>query len=165
MDENSTLNITQALTYELQKQRQLSQTALNQISPYMEVFEDTGWTVKDVISHITMWEMEKTRAVEAFLVGQKYRIPRFNPKKVDSFNKKHYDKHKNDPVKEVMDEWSAVRERLIEAVRAIPVSRMGEDVVPPWGGEPISLTDLIRDAVRYEQEYIDRILYAAANQD
>ena len=70
----------------LDDRRSKAHAFVTSLSPNMIVYEDTNWTVKDLITHLTAFEADMVKAIQAFLDGQKYRLDLRGQTSLDGFN-------------------------------------------------------------------------------
>lgn len=68
---------------------------------------DEGWSVKDVLAHVTTWEKMMIRWVEESLRGEVPDRPRPGESwdDLDELNAELYEKHKDRPLDDVMEEF------------------------------------------------------------
>ena len=87
---------------------------LESIDPVLEI--SPGWTIKEVVGHITAWEIVIHKALKAFLVGDP---PYFlREQDFDLFNKGEVEKRSGWTLDEVICEWGEVRDDLKKTITA-----------------------------------------------
>ena len=79
-----------------------------------------GWSIKDIIAHITWWEEEALKHLPTILEGGK--PPRYSVAYggIDAFNALMTEQKKNLPLSEVLRQRDDIHLRLIEFIRDAP---------------------------------------------
>jgi hypothetical protein len=97
-----------------------------------------GWTVKDVIAHVTAWEAELLSWLQSAAKGAKPNIPTFTEDYVNGFNDRIYQENRERSYMEVFSDFQQVYHELLTALNNLPdeqdalqwtLWRNGE---PPW---------------------------------
>ena len=148
-----------ALIESVHQSRQSIQAVLDTLQPDSIVHPDSGWTVKDLLAHLTMWEIHYTKAIEAFNSGgDPYLIPNFTHDDLDEFNQAQYDLHKNDAPEDVIENWKVAREDFLAAITAVSDDKMNDRLPAPANPEmsPRILT-LITFAAGHEKWHMDEM--------
>lgn len=108
-----------------------------------------GWSVKDIIAHLTIWERRGTQwiawARESLQTGQVQHAG-YSAKDVDRLNAEHYQQNKDRPLQAVLDEFRQVFPALIEQVEAINEDDLDMVVQADWTDHQLVT---IRDVVRW----------------
>jgi hypothetical protein len=145
------------LLVRLDRGRQEADAALAGIDLLAVVHPDTGWTVKDLLAHIAVWEEEMTLGIEAFSQGGVHLLPREDI--LEPYNQRRQLEFAAMPVGEVIAYWRAVRERFSAAVQAVLVSQLDEPFPAPWNRlREYSAADFVFIALAHEQEHIEQII-------
>lgn len=114
---------------------------LRAVAPNTIVHPNSGWTVKDIITHLSGWEEITMRVVEAFLDGTQIDIPTA-PEAVEAFNQQMYEAHKHLTAEEAFAQWEAIRERMKALIMAFPDDQF--DTPFPRGSAFFTLPQLIK---------------------
>lgn len=92
------------------------------------------WTMKDLIGHLTDWEIVAVDALRQLAVGQTpefdYTIGAF-----DAFNNPNAEARKAQPWAEVWTEFEAVRQEMITLLESITPENMARKFKAPWGSD------------------------------
>ncbi len=141
------------LREEIKIARQKSREALQNIDPQKVIYQESGWRVLDILAHITAWEEEAIRSLQAFHQGSSYRITDFVDD--DSYNHDQYLKRKDLSTEAVFEAWERTREVFQESVLA--VEPMTGTMLLPWG-EWNTVPHLVREMLKHEEEHIHDIV-------
>jgi hypothetical protein len=113
------------------------------------VYEEEGWTVKDVIGDIVAWEAEGLAAIQAHITGDEY-----HP---DTSYEPVYQDPQDRTAAKLYAAWEAVGELLRAAIVEIPPDRRLMLVRCPWG-EYGHVDKLVGDLIAYQREHLNAIL-------
>ena len=119
---------------------------------------DGGWTVKDVLSHISTWERRIVRAVGQGQRGERVDWPEpgvpLTDDGVDEVNARDFAAHRGDALPNVVAESQASFDALMSCVDAMTEA----DVMsaPPWRNIPMHLM-IGANAWEHYREHIDQI--------
>ncbi|MBE2195472.1 MAG: ClbS/DfsB family four-helix bundle protein [Anaerolinea sp.] len=108
----------------LQAQRLMLEVTLEQLLPedMLLVVEPGIMTVKDIVSHVNLWDQRGTVWLQEAARGETPTIPL--PGKtwhdLDALNQEAYEAHKDDPLAEVLETFAALFPPLLEVVKTIP---------------------------------------------
>jgi hypothetical protein len=113
-----------------------------------------GWTIKEMLAHMTGWDDATIDALRAHVVGRPPSLDairslnEYNHHTVSSRNDLDYD--------HVMKEWRLTRQVLRTLIEQMPEDKFVEPVIVPWGetATVIYLVDMFRD---HEEEHINDI--------
>ena len=113
-----------------------------------------GWTIKEVVGHITAWEMVIHKALKAFRAGDP---PYFlREQDFDLFNKGEVEKRSAWTLDEVIREWKEVREDLKKTIKKLKEDDLPIEMVLPWGSER-TVQELIEIIAEHEQEHAEDV--------
>lgn len=136
-----------------------SMTALESIDPTTVIFQDSGWTVRDLIDHVSMWEDEKVKGLQAFVNDDVYLTPDFAVEDLSAYNRKMRDARLECSVDDVYSSWRTIRHQLIAVVEIMTENQLKAAMTPPWGGaDTIRAIALAQDAIRHQQEHMEQIM-------
>ena len=149
-----------ALLETIQQSRQAIQSVIEGVDPKTVIHLDSGWTIKDLLAHLTMWEIHYTKALEAFNAGDEpYVIPNYSYEQIDDYNQRQYKVYKPEVMDDVLEKWAAAREAFIAAVTLFDEKRADERMPAPANPTqtPRVLT-LIKFALGHEKWHQDEIV-------
>ena len=111
-----------------------------------------GWTIKEMIGHITAWEIVIDKGLTAYLQGDP---PYFMQEQdFDIFNQQAVDFRSDWRSDRVQQEWMAVRGRLLETIQKLAETDLDDEIVTPWGSER-TVRVLIEIAGEHEFEHLE----------
>lgn len=121
---------------------------------------DDGWSVKDVLAHINVWERRIVRAIEAGSRGGRVDWPEpgislSDHGALDALNARDFESHRSDALDAVITESQASFDALIECVDGLP-----DDVVmraPSWRPQIPLFRMIGANAWEHYREHIDQI--------
>ena len=132
--------------------RQKMDAIASETDPALEICP--GWTIKEVIGHITAWEIVIHKAIRAFTAGDP---PYFlREQDFDLFNQGAVEYRSAWPLDQVFQEWKDVRAVLRETILGLDPTLLGEELVLPWGSER-TLAELIEILGEHESEHLEQI--------
>ena len=149
LDPDSTL--FQLIT-QIDEIREEMRELIQKTDPNVEVCP--GWTIKEVLRHITAWENVIHKGILAFRDGEP---PYFiHNQDFDLFNQEAVDYRAKWTLEEVIQEWEQVRLELRSTIQGLEESLLFEEMVLPWGSER-TLQELIEIVAEHEAEHKDGI--------
>jgi len=114
-----------------------------------------GWTIKEMIAHITAWEIVIHRAIQTYLAGEP---PYFlHEQDFDIFNEEAVDYRASWSLEKVLQEWKDVREDLKKTVQKLKETDLDVEMVLPWGSER-TVAELIEIIGEHEGEHMKDII-------
>ncbi len=130
--------------------RKEMQVLVKKTDPGLEICP--GWTIKEVVGHITAWEIVIDKALIAFQAGDP---PYFlREQDFDLFNKGEVEKRSVWTLDEVIREWGEVRDDLIKTIIKLNENDLPIEMVLPWGSER-TVQELIEIIAEHEQEHAE----------
>jgi len=154
--DNGTSQLTDLIDY-IDGVRGKMEAVVSDTDPGLEICP--GWTIKEVIGHITAWEIVIHKAIRAYLAGDP---PYFlREQDFDRFNAQAVEYRSAWPLDQVLQEWKDIRKGLRETIQTLDPSLLGDELVLPWGSER-SLAELIEILGDHESEHMEGILKAAS---
>lgn len=96
------------------------------------------WTVKDILAHITAWEVELLRWLDRASTGKAPEIPAPGEwaEYTDEFNDQSYLANQDRPLDDVLLEFQEVYRRVLFELEALP-NNLDDDYWSVWfGGKP-----------------------------
>jgi hypothetical protein len=99
------------------------------------------WSAKDVLSHITSYEINLGKILQEFIdKGKSEENPKGDSK---SFNDDETAKRRDKNFQEVLDEYTKAHEEVMALITQIPAEKCHEVGTMPWYGEEYSLDDYL----------------------
>jgi len=151
MEEHNS-QLTELVAY-IDSVRRKMEAVVSENDPDLEICP--GWRIKEVVSHITAWEIVIHKAIQAFSVGDP---PYFlREQDFDIFNQNAVDHRVEWPLEQVLKEWKDVRLDLRATIQALEPEVLEEELVLPWGSER-TLAELIEILGEHESEHLEAII-------
>jgi len=114
-----------------------------------------GWMIKEMIAHITAWEIVIHKAIQTYLAGDP---PYFlQEQDFDIFNEEAVNYRSSWTMDQVLDEWKNVREELKKTIQKLQESDLHVEMVLPWGSER-TVAELIEIIGEHEGEHMEDAL-------
>jgi len=96
---------------------------LERMSPskFLLPAEENGWTVKDILFHLVVWEKRMIRWIDMLQKGEEPEIrdPNFTWADIDRLNQITYDEHKDLLPEEALHAFLSLESQVLERVRGI----------------------------------------------
>lgn len=119
---------------------------------------DDGWSVKDVLAHISVWERRIVRAIEAATRGEHVDWPEpgfpMTDDGVNAVNARDFESHRKDALPDVVAESQASFDAIIACVEAMPEAEVMS--APAWRNIPMHVM-IGANAWEHYREHIDQI--------
>jgi uncharacterized protein (TIGR03083 family) len=119
----------EAIIQRLDTARATLQELLDKIPPETEIYP--GWTLRHFYAHLTGWDDVVTAALRAHARGQTPDTPAV--KGVDAYNAESVATRSTLDYDRIVREWHVAREQLKTALRELPLEKLDEPVLYPWG--------------------------------
>ncbi len=114
-----------------------------------------GWSVKDLLSHISYWERDTVEVLQAAARGETPYLT--GEEQTDARNAEAVARNRDRSVAEVMAEYYHTLDRLIEAVRAFPDADLFAPDRFPWrNGRPLWRL-VAGESYNHEREHREQI--------
>ena len=140
------------LIEELGQARREMEQAVSTVDRQREICP--GWTVKEVLAHISGWDAVGISTVQAHLAGEQ--PPPLEARGIDAYNAYVVAGCETLTYEEVAEDWRRARRQLENALTEAPPEKLGGDVRFPWG-ETGTITWYISILVEHEQEHAKEI--------
>lgn len=96
---------------------------MERLSPqkYLVPAEDNGWTFKDILFHLVVWEKRMIRWIGMLQKGEvpEIRDPNFTLADLDRLNQITYDEHKDVPLYKALQGFLDLESQVLESVKRI----------------------------------------------
>jgi uncharacterized protein (TIGR03083 family) len=102
---------------------------LAQIPPETEIYP--GWTLRQFYAHLTGWDDVVTATLRAHAAGQTPATPAV--KGIDAYNAESVATRSTLDYDHIVREWRLAREQLTAALDDLPLEKLDEPVLYPWG--------------------------------
>src|SRR5512134_3944727 len=106
----------QALVNLLDNTRAATLQAVSGVSGAVVIYPESGWSLLDVIGHITTWEIEVVNVLRAYGEGHTYRL---TYESEEDFNRKQIERRKRLNAEQVYAEMAEVRDSLKKLVTGL----------------------------------------------
>ncbi len=114
-----------------------------------------GWTIKEMIAHITAWEFVIDKSLLAYLAGDP---PYFlNEQDFDIFNEEAIEFRASWSLVQVLKEWKDVRDNVVVTINKLKDIDLPVEIVLPWGSER-TVAELIEIIGEHEEEHMEDTL-------
>ena len=113
------------------------------------------WTVKDLLGHITAWELSCLEPLER--LAQKGSFECDEIPDHDAWNAIQAARRKDTPTHAVLEEMQEVRRRLLDAARQCSSDQWAQNLHVSWG-ETTTLAGMLNGLAWHEEEHLKSIL-------
>ncbi len=114
------------------------------------------WTIKDLLAHLTAWEVELVTLVGRWQLGQKPNPLADDDKEVARLNAKWHTAYKDRPLDRVLADWRGVRQQTLRQVERLSDADLNAPRKWLNGG---TLADTIKsETIEHEAEHLEHIL-------
>lgn len=140
------------LLRELDKSRDEMRVVLGLAEAAREIYP--GWTIRQVLAHLTGWDEAVTASLRAFLEGSTAAIASYRG--INEYNARSVETRADLSDEQTRREWEVARSELRAALEAIPESHLETEMTYPWGARG-SLRELIGVIYSHEEEHAEEI--------
>jgi hypothetical protein len=82
-----------------------------------------GWSVRDLIVHVSVWEEEALRHLPVIAAGG--RPPRYaSSGGIDAFNARMLEERRDLPLRDALDRLDRTHRRLVDLIRSVPADQL-----------------------------------------
>jgi Mycothiol maleylpyruvate isomerase N-terminal domain len=117
------------LIQRLEAARTVLHELLAQIPVETEIYP--GWTLRQFYAHLTGWDDVVTATLKAHAAGQTPATPAV--KGIDAYNAESVATRSTLDYDHIVREWHLARAQLKAALRELPLEKLDEPVLYPWG--------------------------------
>lgn len=153
---NTTSQFKATLIRGMDERRSQAYALVTQVSPDLCVHEESGWTAKDLITHLTMVEEDMVDAIQTFTSGKKYRLDFLGQTDIDEFNAVRRTQRANKSWDEALTEWQYARDQLRGVVMAFPEDQYDVPFSTPFF-QKYTLMQAIKGCGSHEKTHIGEI--------
>ena len=141
------------LIEQLSKDRTAMQRALSRVDTETEICP--GWTIKEVLAHISGWDAVGASVVRAHLAGEQ--PPPLEVKGIDAYNAYLVARCETMTHQEIIEDWRRSRKQFVHALSETPPEKLRERVQFPWG-ETGNIPRLVSILSEHEREHAQEIM-------
>jgi len=124
-----------------------------------DVTLDGGRSVKDVLSHIAVWERRCVGWIEATIRGETPERPEpgVTWEQMDDLNERDFLRTRDDTLQEARDDYRRSYQQLLSLVKSMPEEDFGESHrFSWWEGQPISMV-IAANSFEHYREHEEQI--------
>ena len=127
----------------LDETREIVEKILPTIDVTHEIYP--GWTMKDMLAHMTGWDDATIDSLRAHVVGRIPSVPAI--RSLDDYNAGTVSSRQDLDYDHVLKEWRLTRQMLRTLIEQMPEDKFLEPVIVPWGEKDTVafLVDMFRD--------------------
>ena len=150
---------TEHLIEELAQARSEMQRAVSAVDRQQEICP--GWTVKEVLAHISGWDAVGISTVRAHMAGEQ--LPPLQARGIDAYNAYVVAGCETLTYEQVVEDWERARRQFEQALREAPPEMLTDQVQFP-GGETGTVAWYVSILVEHEQEHANEIMTVVSAQ-
>jgi hypothetical protein len=141
------------ILHRLDETREIIEKILPTIDRTGEIYP--GWTMKDMLAHMTGWDDATIDSLKAHVVDRPPSVPAI--RSLDEYNDLTVTSRKDLDYDQVVKEWRLTRQVLRTIIEQMPMDKLLEPLVVPWGDKTTVafLVEMFRD---HEEEHVHDIL-------
>lgn len=133
---------------------QQSLDTLASADPFLVVYEEYGWRVKDIVAHIATWDAESLRSLHAYRRSVEYSIPNFAG--TDDFNAYAATARMDEPLVQILEDWDATIKWLRININAMTPENLADEMMHP-SGKYGGVGELIAEIIEHQAEHMDEV--------
>jgi uncharacterized protein (TIGR03083 family) len=140
----------------LQREHDAMEQAIAGLTPEQldTPFRADGWSIKDLLAHITAWESEMVTALFHAAYGRQPALGEIIAK-MDAWNAERYAENRTRPVERVLADWRGVRQALIHRVKEWDEAALNAEVAWRRGRTLVQLIEA--NSYGHEAEHREEI--------
>jgi hypothetical protein len=136
------------LLHRLDEARKNMEDLVQGSDPEKEIYP--GWTIKDMLAHITGWDEVLIDALRAHGLGLPPSVPSIHS--LDKYNEFTVSSREKLTCDQILKEFRLKRQELHEIIEQLPKGKFLEPVIIPWGKET-SVNKLVDIFYYHEKEH------------
>jgi hypothetical protein len=136
------------LLHRLDETRQSIEEILPKIDPTREIYP--GWTIKDMLAHMTGWDDATIDSLRAHVVGRPPALEAI--RSLDEYNLLTVSSRGDLDYEQVLKEWRLTRQVLRTIIEQLPDEKFIEPLIVPWG-DKTTVTYLVEMFRDHEEEH------------
>ncbi len=138
----------QFLLHRMDETRATVEELLPRIDRTKEIYP--GWTIKDMLAHMTGWDDATIDSLHAHVVGRPPTLDAI--RSLDEYNGRTVTSRTDLTYDQVVNEWRLTRQVLRTMIVEMPEEKFLEPLIVPWG-EKASVTFLVDMFRDHEEEH------------
>ena len=146
--ETMTLPDREFLLERLDQTRSKIEDLLPRVDSTKEIYP--GWTIKDMLAHITGWDDATIDSLRAHTAGRHPLTPA--DQGIDEYNSRTVTSRIQLDYKHILDEWRLTRQVLRTIIEKMPDDKFVEPLIVPWGPKA-TVTFLVETFRDHEEEH------------
>jgi hypothetical protein len=116
------------------------------------------WSVKDIIAHLTAYEVLLRDALKTFLGSEPtHYLLAFANNSRDHFNAAAVEGHRYATAQQIEDDYNEVQMQTTALLAQIPAEKAVQKGAIPWRGGPLSLDELVNRLAAHTCEHCEQI--------
>jgi hypothetical protein len=115
-----------------------------------ETAANHAWGVKELLAHLAGWDAVTRDALLGHAVGAPSATPARDG--IDAYNARSVAARRGLSYEQTLEDWGRTREELRQALTALPVAKLAERLVFPWGPKG-TVARLVAIIAGHEQEH------------
>jgi hypothetical protein len=144
----------------LDERRAKAKAFVDTVSSDLRVHDDSDWTAKDLITHLTAFEEDMVEAIQTFMDGKKYRLDIRGQTSIDGFNELRRQEHATITWEQALHEWETARNQLRGVILAFPIDQLEIPFSTPFL-QKYTLLQAIKGCGGHEKLHINEIKLAS----
>jgi len=116
----------------LDERRAKASAFVETVSPDLHVHDDTDWSAKDLITHLTAFEEDMIEAIQTFMDGGTYRLDIRGESSIDGFNEIRRQEQASITWEQALQQWETVRDQLRGVIIAFPENQLDTPFSTPF---------------------------------
>ncbi len=115
---------------------------------------ESGWTLKDVLSHLTRWEAELVKLLWNIRQGQKPSTAHFSSSSVDEINAQWRSADQSRPLERILQDYHGIRNQTLRRVEEFSDRELEDPNRYPWLQGRALWEWIAGDSFEHESEHI-----------
>ena len=136
-----------------------AQISRDEVDDQKVVYADGPWTGLDIIAHLSTWDLETLRSLQAHGRGEQYKLSSPHEDE-DQFNRHEVDLRRPLGAERIYDEWHELHRQMGEVVRNLTPGQFQSPMMLPWD-EIATVAHLLSEILKHEKQHVDDIVRAA----
>jgi hypothetical protein len=148
------------LIQRLKEKRQALEALVEKAAPDKEIY--TGWTIKEFLAHLSGWDDVIIEALQTHARGEP--VSTTVSTGINAYNAKTVHTRESLSLEQVVREWKATRELVVQALKDLPDVKFNQQLTFPWG-ESGTVAYFIEIFVEHEEHHAGHLTKWLENPD
>jgi hypothetical protein len=122
----------------------------------LEKTDQGGWTVKDILSHLTRWEAELVKLLWQLRQGIRPTTAHFSLEDIDVINARWLQEDRSRPLDRILSDFHGVRNQTIRRVETFSDEQLDDDQRYAWLKGQALWQWIASDSFEHEREHINQ---------